>query len=262
MTATTALAYIHPGEVSNSFAYCTMRTMVYEMAQGRVPPAVISQRCGSGQLVEARNETVAYFLDSTPCEWLWFVDSDMGFDYDTLEQLICSADPDERPVVGALCFGLKKNGEEDAALQATRFHQFPTVYVWREKADEVGFQVVPDYPRDAMVECSASGAACFVAHRSALEAIRAKHGDHWFTKITHPVPEPHGTTFSEDLSFFVRLASCDLPMFVNTAIKTSHDKRGVFLTEETWDAQQALIELAGTKPDPLEFDTWIEQQPA
>lgn len=248
MSPNAAIAYIHPGELSASFAYCALRLMVFEMGQGRYPPAVIAQRCASGQLVEARNETVQFFLDGTPCEWMWLVDSDMGFEPDMLWQLIGSADPVERPVVGALCFGLKKNGAEDDALQAVRFHQFPTIYVWAEKDDEVGFQVVQDYPRDQIVQCSASGAACFVVHRSVLEAIREKFGDHWFSKITHPTPEPTGTTFSEDLSFFVRVNACGFPVHVNTALKTSHDKGGLFLTEESWDAQQALVELARLQP--------------
>lgn len=253
-----ALAYIHPGEVAASFAYCTMRLLVFEMGQGRMPPAVIAQRCASGQLVEARNEVVEYFLDSTPCEWLFFVDSDMGFEADTLDQLIASAEQIEAPVVGALCFGLKKNGPEDAGLQAVRFHQFPTIYLWSETETEVGFQVVKDYPRDSVVQCTASGAACFVARRSALEKMRERFGDNWFSKITHPTPAPEGTTFSEDLSFFTRLAMCELPVFVNTAVKTSHDKGGIFLTEESWDAQETLVALSDEK-DSLELDAWIEQ---
>lgn len=238
-----------------------MRLLVFEMAQGRMPPAVIAQRCASGQLVEARNEVVEYFLDNTPCDWLAFIDSDMGFEADTVEQLIGSANEVDAPVVGALCFGLKKAGIEDAGLQAVKFHQFPTIYLWREDDDSVGFQIVPDYPRDALVQCSATGAACFVAHRSALEAMRTKFGDNWFTKITHPKPAPNGTLFSEDLSFFLRLAALDLPLFVNTGVKTSHDKGGVFLTEETWDTQQLIFELSGLPTGPA-APTDIWQQPA
>lgn len=249
MSHPAALVYIHPGEVSQSFMHCAFRTLVYEIGRTGEVIGLLGQRCASGQLVEARNETVAYFLDKTDYEWFWNVDADMGFDADTLAQLIASADPVDRPIVGALCFGLKKTGH-DAALQAVEFEQFPTVYLWRELDDEVGFESIHDYPRDALVQVSASGAACFLVHRSALEAMRAKYGDEWFTKVTHPT----GVHFSEDMSFFIRAQGCDLPVFVNTAIKTSHDKGGVYLTEETFDRQQALKGLS-----PAIADAWVAQ---
>jgi hypothetical protein len=228
------VAYLHPGTLSAAFGYSTIRAMVYETCRTGRPPALIAQRCASGQLVEARNEAVSYFL-ATASEWLWCVDSDMGFDAATLELLLDSADPTERPIVGALCFGLKK-ADYDDATQAVTFRQFPTVYVWREKPDEVGFQVVTDYPRDTLAQVSATGAACFLAHRSVLERMRDKYGAEWFTPVTHPTGP---TTFSEDLSFFIRAAAVDAPVYVNTRIRTSHDKGGVFLTEESWDLQQS-----------------------
>lgn len=237
--ADTALIYVHPGSVSAAFSYCVTRLFVYEMARHGVPPALVAQRCASGQLVEARNETVAFFLD-TGLDWALFVDSDMGFDADTLERLRHAADPNERPVVGALCFGQKKQGTEDSATQSVNLRCFPTVYVYRERENEVGFQVITDYPRDALVEASATGAACVLVHRSVLAAIREKYGNQWFDKVTHPVGP---TTFSEDLSFFVRVAAVDQPVHVDTRVKTSHDKGGVFLTEERWDEQEALRKL-------------------
>jgi len=218
--------------------------MVFEVAQGRPVPALINMRAGSGNLPAARNETVEFFLDQTPAEWLLTIDSDMGFEMDTMVQLIGSADPQDRPVVGALAFGLKKNGPEDWGLQATRFHQFPTLYRYREDDDKVGFQVIADYERDAMNEVSGTGAAVFRVRTGRCSRRSGDRGLSWFSKITHPKPAPHGTEFGEDLSFFVRVAGVGAPVWVNTAIKTSHDKGGVFLTEETWDAQQVLVALA------------------
>lgn len=270
MTHPAVISYVHSGKVSQSFSFCITRMMVHEIGRSlhagyetllagdstELPmpavPSLLAQRCGSGGLVDARNEVVAAFLDHHDADWLFCVDDDMGFAADTLESLIASADPAERPVVGALCFGLKRAGDHNEELQSNGFQQFPTVYLWREDAKAAGFQVVKDYPRNAMVECDASGAACFVAHRSVLEAMRAEYGDHWFDQLVHPTPPPNGTKFGEDLSFFVRVHGCGFPVFVNTAIKTSHDKGGVFLTEETWDAQQSLV-------DPLDSETWARQ---
>jgi hypothetical protein len=66
-----------------------------------------------------------------------------------------------------------------------------------EHDDKVGFRFIPDYPADELVEVSATGAACFVVHRTVLEKIRANYGDRWFDRVDHP----RGTRFSEDLSF-------------------------------------------------------------
>jgi glycosyltransferase involved in cell wall biosynthesis len=258
-TPDTAIVYIHPGEVKASFAYSVMRTLVYEIGRTQTVPAIIAQYCASGQLVEARNETVAYFLDQTPCTWCLFVDSDMGFAPDTLEQLLGSADPDERPIVGALCFGLKKVTADDD-LQATYLRHFPTIYFFHEIDGEVGFKEAIDYPRDALVECHASGAACFLVHRGVLERMRAAYGDNWFTKAKLPNPDGTLRLFSEDLSFFIRARlDMDIPVFVNTGVQTSHDKGAINFTQRTWEAQEALT--GDQKDDPLAFETWL-QRPA
>lgn len=234
-----SLAYVRPGgdnaTVKASFMYCAMRSLVYEIGQGGGPLGIIDQQCASGQLVEARNDAVKFFLDSD-IEWLWMVDSDMGFAADTFSALVASADPVERPVVGALCFGLRLF-TTDETLLTNRFVTYPTIYVWNEKVDEagevveVGFTPQLEYPRDALVKCDATGAACFVVHRTVLEKIRAESGHTWFDRLVHP----SGKKFGEDLSFFARCAQVGAPVHVNTAVKTMHDKGGVCIDEAWYD---------------------------
>lgn len=224
--------------------YCVLRATVAEIGRTGMAPAVITQRCGSGQLVESRNDTVQFFLE-TGIEWAVFVDADMGFGPDLIGELIAAADPADRPVVGALCFGLKRQGVDDPTLQTTAYRCFPTLYQWVERVGEVGWQVITDYPRGELVPVSATGAACFIAHRSLLAKIADEYGPRWFDRITHPVGP---TTFSEDLSFFVRVAAVGAPAFVHTGIQTSHDKGGVFLTQATWDEQQTHVRLTDAAP--------------
>ena len=111
------------------------------------------------------------------------------------------------------------------------------MYVWREFGDRVGFQVIPDYERGAVSLVSATGAACILIHRDVLATIREHHGDEWFSAVTHPTGP---TTFSEDMSFCVRVAAADIPLHVDTSVKTCHDKGGVFCDEHTFDRQQTL----------------------
>lgn len=231
-----AVAYLHPGDVSASFCMSLLKLMLHETARTGCPPFVLAQRCGTLGLVQGRNDTTREFLERTTCEWLLWVDADMGFPPDTIERLVASAHPKDRPVMGGLCFGLRRE-ETDPDTHAERFRTFPTVYAWREFDDRVGFEVHVDYPRDEVVPVSATGAAMVLVHRNALRAVKDRDGCNWFTQITHPVGP---TTFSEDMSFCIRLAAADQPVHVNTAVKTSHDKGGVFLDERAWDRQQAL----------------------
>jgi hypothetical protein len=212
----------------------------------RSGPGELRALTGSGGIPANRNKVVRGFLDSTRGEWLLFIDTDMGFSADTLDRLITSADPVERPVMGGLCFaGVRdKAGSAASPLYAERFKIVPTVYAYVDTGDEIGFRPIPDYPRDQVMEVAGTGAACLLIHRSALETVRAKLGDVWFDPTTHPTAlKGKPRTFSEDLSFCVRLASCNIPVHVNTAVKTTHEKGMAFLDEDAFDQQLAIARL-------------------
>lgn len=196
--------------------------------------------CGTGGIPQGRNEAAAAFLDGTDGEWLWFVDTDMGFSPDTVDRLVAAADEHARPVVGGLAFAQRRTGTREH--YADTFGLIPTLYAWREIDDEQGFKPFDAYPRDQLVQVDATGAACLLIHRRALRKVRQAYGDQWFDPITHPTAlagKPR--TFSEDLSFCTRVRACGMPVWVDTSVKTSHCKGGIFLDEAMWDAQCAAI---------------------
>lgn len=196
--------------------------------------AELRKICGTMGVANGRNEIARAFLDHTEGEWLFFIDSDMGFAPDTVDRLIESANPKNRPVVGGLCFALQRVGTRDHYSIVNGIQ--PTVFKFHDLGTEVGFAPILDYPRDSLVEVSGTGAACLLIHRSALEKIRDKYGDSWFDPITHPTGNSgKPRTFSEDLSFCLRLAAVDLPVYVNTAVKTTHEKGALYLDEPTYD---------------------------
>lgn len=244
-TELVSVCFLHPGSMSSMFADSREGVLVYDIAHHRRiishDTGYIGKECGSGGIVAGRNALAETFLNG-PSTWMFMVDSDMGFAPDTVERLIAAADPVERPVVGGLAFAHKANGRKDH--NAIRYVAIPTVYDWVETDDQVGFLSRIDYERDALVSCAATGGAIVLIHRRALEAIRAKYGPHWFDPVVHP----SGTTFSEDLSFCIRLAGCDIPLFVHTGVKTAHDKGGIFLDEEEFDKQMMLRNLLAEPP--------------
>lgn len=200
-----------------------MRLVAYDAANdARIVstggPFMIS--CDAGGLPEARNQAVQRFLDETDHEWLWFIDTDMGFLPDTVDRLVAAADPAERPVVGGLCFGLREVVYD--GYGGRRCMPVPTLYVpTRTKDGVVGFTNRWTYPDNTVLQVGATGAACLLIHRGAVEKMRAEHGDRWFDRVRYS----DGQAISEDLSFCARLMQQGTKCFVHTGVKTTHHKQ-------------------------------------
>lgn len=226
-----------------SYLELTLRDALSSQRIVREGGTYLRKVTGAAGIAEGRNELAAQFLDNTDGEWLWFIDTDMGFAADTVDRLVEAADPIERPVVGGLCFALRRVARKD--FHADRYGIIPTVYSYVETGDEIGFAPVEMYPRDELITASGTGAACLLIHRSVLVKIREKYGDAWFDPITHPTAlKGKRRVFSEDLSFCIRVGGVDLPVHVDTSIRTCHEKGGVFLDEDAYDRQQAFEVLS------------------
>ncbi len=191
----------------------------------------------SGGIVGSRNNSARDFLDRTDGEYLWLIDTDMGFAADTVDRLVESAERTrEVKVIVGLAFALKRAKPTGDMLYGEHFNVIPTLYDFQESDGETGFMPTMDYPRNEVVQVSGTGAACLLIHFSALEEVRRKYGDTYFDQITLP----HGDrgkprTFGEDLSFCMRLIACGIPVFVDTSVKTTHEKGGIYLDEPTYD---------------------------
>lgn len=229
-----SVGFLHPGHYAACFAESLKDLLFFDAAgaQRVVSHAhgQLGKQVGSGGIVSGRNQLAKVMCDESEAEWLFMVDSDMGFSPDTLERLLAVADPKARPVVGALCFACKTAGK--AEHYGIRYRAVPTLYTFLEDDERIGFVPMLDYPADSLVPVAATGGACVLIHRSVLEGVRARYGDVWFDTIRHP----KGAEFSEDLSFCVRVAGAGFPMYVDTSVKTTHDKGFVFLDEEFYRA--------------------------
>lgn len=194
---------------------------------------------GTMGVAAARNEIVASFLglEHQP-EWLFMVDTDMGFAADTVDRMVASAEQNNALVIGALCFAQKSERKAETVLHARRLKLQPTMYRYVDAGTEKGFLSIEVYLRDTFQWVDATGAACLLMHRSALERLPVDP----FRPIVVPNALPNGGAreFSEDLSFCARLADAEVAVGVDTSIKTTHAKGGIYLDEETFQAQQAL----------------------
>jgi len=241
------VAYLHGNDVRHSWHESMRRLYEHDrVAFGRISgtKGPLNIRCGTGQLVLKRNYAVKLFLDGTPHEWLWMIDTDMGFAPDVVERLVQSAHPVDRPVVGALCFTLS-----DAAydgMNGMRTSLVPTIYrMGHTREGHATFSHFGDYPTNTMIQVAATGAACILFHRSVLEKVRADHGDHWFDQMYNE----DGQMVGEDFALCMRLGAAGIPIWVHSGIPTNHHK-DVWISEDDY-------RLQADPPQPADTETAV-----
>lgn len=218
-----AVAYVHPNDVQANFFESFVEMMVWDLGHDQRLSHRIGMRAASGGLVEARNQVVTEFLTSD-ADWLFWLDSDMGFAPDTLDRLLAAADPAQRPIVGALCFAWKETRQD--GLFGFRCVSRPTILNWVEYDGVQTFMGSVDVPDNELVKCAATGMACIVVHRSVFDKI----GDRdWYNRIKGT----DGSMLGEDISFCVRAGARGVPVHVHTGIPTNHQKT-LWVGPEDW----------------------------
>lgn len=262
-----AVAYVHEDRLDYSFFHSFLQLLGYDAGNaGRVwRGGFVARRGTTGDLAAARNGGVVDFLDGD-AEWLWWVDTDMGFEPDTIDRLLEAADPAQRPVVGALCFAQRE--DESDGVGGYRPVAWPVVMDWTVEAGRGGFQIRWDYPRNVVTRVHGTGSACVLIHRTVFERIRDEYEalqraagmrkdgdprwDQWYSRVTNPTT---GELVGEDLSFCLRLMRVEIPVHVHTGVQTTH-RKNVWLQEQDYWRQRALSpapeEVANTPPEARE----------
>jgi len=229
------VAYVHPNEVTASWHQSLMALVGYDLGNHcRVARGGwLAIRCyGADGIPGARNKAVAQFLLEKDAEWLFWIDTDMGFAPDTVDRLLEVADPVERPIVGGLCFAQKQTDDDGMGGWGTVLA--PTIYDWTtlEETGETGFLSRHGYPANSLVRCAGTGAACILIHRSVFEKLdQAGRGD-WYDRV--PNPTAGGRLLGEDLSFCLRAGSAGIPVHVHTGVRTTHFKPAWFGESHYW----------------------------
>lgn len=245
------VAYCHASRVSHSWHASMMHMLAYDKSLGsnviRHLPFAVSCS-GPNSLVEGRNMAVAHFLDATDADWLFFVDTDMGFEADSLERILLAADPIDRPVVGGLCFAMKHMGADNKG--GFKVMPAPTLFMLAKNPKQgMGFANRFIYPPEAMFQVAGTGAAFILIHRNVLRSIRERYGDAWYDFVAYG----DGAKVSEDLSFCWRLLELGIPLFVNTAVKVTHHKE-IWLDEADYfmpDREPMAAQMAAANSEVM-----------
>jgi hypothetical protein len=232
------VAYVHQNQVAYSWHHSMVELVGYDLAnQCRVlQGGYIGMRYGSDGLVQARNQAVTHFLADGKADWLFWIDTDMGFPADTVDRLLAVADPAERPMVGGLCFTQTEKAED--GMGGWRCHATPTVFDWAKLDDgQMGFAVRWDYPPNTLLRVGGTGAACVLVHRSVFERVEAAHGRVWYDRVPNTTT---GQLLGEDLSFCLRAGALSIPIHVHTGVRTSHLK-ATWLGDLDYQQQRAAL---------------------
>jgi hypothetical protein len=219
------VAYVHSEDVAYSWVHSLIQLFAADITQrGRVAKGgFIAMSCNAGQLVESRNRVAEQFLAEDKADWLLWLDTDMGFLPDLAERLMEVADPEARPIVGALAFSHRQVAPDDFGGRTTM--ATPTIFDWVVRNGLEGFDIRYDYPQASLVRCDGTGSAAVLIHRRVFEAIRAEYGSHWYD----PIQAKEGRV-GEDLSFCIRAGALGLPIHVHTGVRTTHQKH-IWLSE-------------------------------
>ena len=203
-------AYVHAGLVRAEFCASILDLVV----KGPVPVETVLAYQSGPNISTGRNQLVNTFLTEYSAPWLLMLDTDMVFGEDTAARLIAAADPAERPVVGALCFSQNHDGPP-----------YSTMYELTEpEPGRLAFARRAEWPENECVKVSATGAACLLMHRDALELVRKSSRDvaaPWFRET--PVGAPL-SLMGEDLTFCLRCQAAGIPVHVHTGIRVGHMK--------------------------------------
>lgn len=225
------VAYVHSNEVTYSWHHSMIELVGYDLANhGRIMAGgYIAMRCGSDGLPEARNQAARHFLDDKTADWLFWIDTDMGFEPDTIDRLLEAADPAERPMVGGLCFSMREDKPD--GMGGWRTVPTPTVFDWANIDGQMGYAVRWDYKPNVLTRVAGTGSACLLIHRSVFETVAERHGPVWYDRVPNTST---GQLISEDLSFCLRTQALQIPLFVHTGVRTTHQKPVWVADEDYW----------------------------
>jgi hypothetical protein len=219
------LAYVHPNEVAHSWHQSVLNLMAWDIGHDQrvMRGGFLAMRCGTDGLAAARNRIAEQFL-AGDAEWLFVVDTDMGFAPDTIDRLIAAADPVERPIIGALAFAQREVDVD--GFGGYRCQPRVTILDYIEGPNGGQFAGRTTWRANALTQCAATGMACIVIHRSVIQAIHDRNGT-WFDRIA----AADGGLLGEDVSFCVRAGAAGFPVYVHTGIRTTHLKQ-LWLSEQ------------------------------
>lgn len=163
---------------------------------------------GNTLIHQAREDFVIYALENN-FDYILFLDSDLTFPDDVIEQLI------------------KYQCDIISGLYFMRMPpHYPTAYIWKEEKGQFGFAPLNMFDYELM-EIDGCGCGCMLINTRIFEKLEPPY----FT----PIPSNSGKTIlSEDLSFCKKAIDAGIKLVLNTNVKCGHAGSYIY-TQEDFD---------------------------
>ncbi len=168
----------------------------------------------TANLAKARNRLVDEFLHNpefAECEWLWFCDTDMVFEPDTLLKMIARAVTNDLKILGALCVIVGADG-----VAPTLFEDDPTTIT----------QMYIGLPDPAILQVAGTGTGCLLVHRSVFQEMYdlTKSKNCWFGFDIRIGDTGREWQLGEDVSFCLRAREAGFATHVDSTVHVGHHK--------------------------------------
>jgi GT2 family glycosyltransferase len=210
VTDRVVIGYVHGGTVRAEF----LASMLAVMRLSQVPVEDVIAVGSGPNISRSRNLLVGMFLEDHDAPWLFMADTDMVFRPDVIDRLVAASEAWPAPIIGGLCFSENPGGDP-----------LPTLYELVEVDGSPAFTRLERWPDDGLVRVSATGAACLLVHRDALESVAKASGDRaapWFRESV-----VGSSLIGEDMTFCLRAGAAGIPVHVHTGVKVGHVKTRV-----------------------------------
>jgi hypothetical protein len=210
----------NPGDVRAEFVRSSFELIMSDMNSDHLIHIVDLHHGGAG-VAMFRNQTIEKFLN-TDCDAIFFCDSDIKLESDTLRRLASHLSP-EKPIISGLYFNSIEVGIRPVVF--FKDEPGPNGNIHMEAADYVPNSA--DLP-DGLWQADGVGAGCLLLHRSHLQAMLEEYGlpQPWFADEIH-----NKEVYGEDLAFCERSTNMGVPTYVDVDAYVGHVKP-IVLTKE------------------------------
>ena len=194
------VTYPHANTVSHNFSWSLLRLVMAE--KDRIFDVRGVRAYAGDGLIAARNLAVEMFLESD-AEWLWTLDTDIGFPPYTLDNLLSHGE--DYSVVSGLYNTILEQGS-DGNGAPEYWTKLPLVM---HKSDTGTYRRYLSY--EGFMEVDVVGAGCLLVNRGVFEKI----GGNWYNCLPG---------YGEDFSFCMRVQEAGYKILCDTTIPLSHHK--------------------------------------
>jgi len=210
---TVSIVWCDNGTTDGKFTEGLVYTLIHAALMG--VPISNAVRVQGNQIARQRQAAIEMW-EQVKTDWALWIDSDVVLTKEMLKSLWDAADKSARPIVSGVYF--ISHNMEGSLMQ-------PMPCAFNETEDEHKIKYLHPLPKNQIVKIDSVGMGLVLMHKSILKALNDKFSDQfWFGENNE-----RGKKFiGEDISFFRKIKTLGIPVYVHTGVIAKHMKRFAF----------------------------------